>query len=747
MFIFTIYKTVGETAELAFSGMCGTFCACFNIWVMFGVFPDGVTENSGSMVWWFGVIDAVVYIIVIVGVHCSPNLKMFALNWHCYFIMSFLNPAPVPFSTGFSLRLTGPAVSAFLMSSIGAGMAVICTLMPFPLFALDKARTSAVDLTSGISAAWNAAAAAIMSPTSDDALVDEFQYHVRSIAGGVNSMNGFIASSWWECLGVGKPEGVRDSLRAASDPLKLLYDRLCGVRNILTSSSAPFNQQIMSTMEPHIKRVCEGSGTLLRQLVMAAVDGTMDEQEKVDTAAAMTEVKEACAAMAGEFKKVSQSGDLIRENALLLMIASYGSIVIETGNVMIRKMNGEVEPEKPKLSDATDKLIGVKLWDDPMYRNCFLRSVSAILICFGAGYNGYSAIFPSYNAYPAATVSLLLSSGLTAQIDKNMVRLQGVLFGGVLGQIAYALMAWCSLTGYILTVFYCFLWSTLTLLMYFNSGDSKISLLGCLVSAFGLGGYLKGCSNEVFTTNSSYGIVVSLVFLICAKIVVDCIMARNSASAEATTALCGAWSAYRNAWAQFCNPEMKLIYYHAESLKEMFQGAMDLGLEANQEPRGVKTQWKGDLFASVGAAGQSMCESLSNMEASFSQTGKDGGEKSETLQDMMKSEAFLKVKADLENRLICIEELCRQAFLHATQDHFGSQYKPIDASKDIGEESVKSDLKGLSDALLKGEADKAGSVEDNLEMSTTCKLSVTMFTITRQLDFLRNIERSILATA
>jgi hypothetical protein len=764
MFIFTIYKTVGQTAENAFNGMCGTFLACFNIWIMFGIFPDGVTETSGSLVWWFGLIEAVTYIVLIVGLHLDTNLKMFALNWHCYFMMSFLDPTPVAFSTGFSLRLTGPAVSAFLMSSIGAGMAIICTLLPFPLFALDKARTSATSLCDSISKTWNIAADAITSTDGGTKSLDELVYAVGGMHGEAATMSGYITSAWWECLGLGRPQRVRDVLISSSEPLILLYDRLCGVRNILASSSEPLDQEYLSALKPQIKKLTEAAGNLLASLVAACEDGYLSDEDKEEIAKLRTEVKEGMTEFSTAFRSRMPQGpidSLVRESALCLMICSYGSIVTDCGEHMLAKMEGAVITEKPKFADVKSKLVGVKLWDDPIYRNCFIRSCVAILVCFGAGYNGYSAIFPGYNAYPAATVSLLLSSGLTAQISKNMVRFEGVLFGVTLGQIFYAVLAWCSISGYIFTGVFCFTWSACTLFLYFNSPSAEYSLLGCLISAFGLGGYLKGCSNEVFLTTSSYGTVVSLVFLICVKLLVDASLARNSASAESATALCAAWQSYREAFTDFCDAKNTTVLFRAEYIKGMFSDAVALGSEASKEPRGVKTPWKGDLFQSVCSSGQRICESLSNMEASFSQTGRDGGEKSNTLQEMIKTQAFMNVKDDIDNQLQAIEDICSNAFLHTTQGRFASVYKPVLSRR--SRESITSDMKGLHAALLQAGSeshaagkvshmqthalDEASNPDDNLENSMRCKLSVTMFTLTRQLDILAGIERSILCNA
>merc|ERR1719420_727201 len=51
MFVFTLYKSVGETVNFAFVGMVGTLLSVLNVWVLFGIFPGGVSATSSDSVW------------------------------------------------------------------------------------------------------------------------------------------------------------------------------------------------------------------------------------------------------------------------------------------------------------------------------------------------------------------------------------------------------------------------------------------------------------------------------------------------------------------------------------------------------------------------------------------------------------------------------------------------------------------------------------------------------------------------
>jgi len=95
LFVFTVYKTVGHTLNIAFEGIFGTLIAVLNIWILQGYFPNGVTETSSDEVWWAGVTDCVAYVLLVIAMDLDKTCKMFALNWHCYFWMDFMGMVSV----------------------------------------------------------------------------------------------------------------------------------------------------------------------------------------------------------------------------------------------------------------------------------------------------------------------------------------------------------------------------------------------------------------------------------------------------------------------------------------------------------------------------------------------------------------------------------------------------------------------------------------------------------------------------
>merc|ERR1719393_1170831 len=129
-------------------------------------------------------------------------------------------------------------------------------------------------------------------------------------------------------------------------------------------------------------------------------------------------------------------------------------------------MNSEpIVAEKASLTTPFNKTALL----DKSHLNFVLRSSLSLFASFVLGYNGYSAILQKYNSGPAGTVALLISTSMGGAILKNLGRLQGAVLGTAVGQLGWALLAWCTLLGFIEVALALFVWCALTLFVYYNS--------------------------------------------------------------------------------------------------------------------------------------------------------------------------------------------------------------------------------------------------------------------------------------
>jgi hypothetical protein len=548
----------------------------------------------------------------------------------------------------------------------------------------------------------------------------------------------------------GKPQRVRDFLSELSDTVADSYKRLQGIRHLCRVAKRDAQHvEMMGHMKPHLENLSKQSGDLMKFMTAGAVDGSFDAEEKATIADMKIKVHEAMAAVSTEFakKQDEMKADLFHQGAFCLTYCSYARIALDFDKVLTKNFE-----QGMFLKNVKDWFLNFKipLINDPNFFNCWLRSSTSILLCFLVGYHGYSKILPNYNAVPAATVSLLLSSGLTPQASKNLMRFEGVVLGIVFGQIAYALLGWCSWTGYVGVAIFLLFWCLSTFIMYYHTTD--FSLLGCLLAAFGVVGVLRGCSSGIFEAGGSYNTVVGVVVAITIKVAVDSMLARSRASEEATLAMASGWEQLELAMKAMFDPDVQEINFKNGAIKDTFASAATMSLDADKEPRLWWCAWKTDLFKSVCDAGSKCCESLSNLEGSFSKTGRDGGKKTSTLASIREHEAFPKVLEGLLGRISAMKSLSKEAFEYNKDGFFASEYEAPKGLPDFA--TLKADLLELASAVRKttarGEMSRSSvaedeTVPDNLEYNKSCKNSVFFVTVMWILEVIEDTSTAVLS--
>jgi hypothetical protein len=751
LFVFTLYKTVGDTVQIAFQGILGTFIAVLNIWIMLGIFPEGVSEDSAESVWYISVTEGILYVLFIVGSDLDTGCKMFALNWWMFFWMDFLNPSVTGvYSSNWKINIKGPAISGLVQSCIGVGVAVLVTLVPFPLFALDKARDISLNLSEELSDAFDSALKCFVSAEKDQLSETKLRHDIQSVSEGVGSMGGYASISWWENLSLpGKPQKVRDFIIVLSATVQEAYKRLQGLRHICrVTTRGPEHTEIMDHVKPHLENLSKQTGDLLKTLAACAVDGSFDDEELATIADQKAKVKASMKTLTTEFeaKKAEMKADLFYQAAFCMSYCAYARIVMDFEAVLQQNADSAFGMIFQNIYTTLMKF-KIPIFTDATVRNCWLRSSIAILLCFAVGYRGYSAILPGYNATPAAVVSLLLSSGLTAAPTKNLKRFEGVVLGIVFGQIAYALLGWCSMSGYIGVGIFLFVWSLSTFILYFHTTD--FMLLGCLLAAFGVVGVLRGCSDDVFEAGGSYNTVVGVTVAITIKVLVDCMLSSARSSEEATNELVRAWDMLEKTMKDFFEPEAKVITFKNAGIKGSFEAAYALSIDADTEPRLWWCAWKQTLFKEVCDSGCKISESLSNLEAAFSKTGKDGGEKSRTLELILQDESAGKLKEALLTRIAAMKSLCFEAFSYNKDGFFAAEYEQPKGLPDFA--GIQKTIKDVADNLQKAggmSTSAAGEDDDalaNLEYDMNCKIGVFFYTVEWMVELMESIDQSVLS--
>merc|ERR1719356_453197 len=101
--------------------------------------------------------------------------------------------------------------------------------------------------------------------------------------------------------------------------------------------------------------------------------------------------------------------------------------------------------------------------------------------------------------------------------------------------------------------------------------------------------------------------------------------------------------------------------FTSESIKGEFKTAEGLSGDADaSEPRLWWCAWKHTLFAEVCQNGMKICESMSNLEAAFSETGEDGGNKSGIMVTIQQMAAEKNITEDLNKTIDMIKHVVNE---------------------------------------------------------------------------------------
>jgi hypothetical protein len=337
-------------------------------------------------------------------------------------------------------------------------------------------------------------------------------------------------------------------------------------------------------------------------------------------------------------------------------------------------------------------------------------------------------------------------------VVKNLNRLQGVVLGTFFGQLAYALLAWCSISGYIYVAVFVFFWLITTLFTYYHAVD--FSGVACLLAAFGAAGVLRGCSNDPYDPGNVTHMISNTVLGVTFMTLVDQIFTLKAPSLYAKEALVTAWESYSGAMHSLFNKDHPNVRKHAGGVFAKIDAAAGASALANAEPRIWKTPFKHGLFMDVVQHCHELRCSLSCMECTSAASGKDDTPKAEFLTKMYELKSFMVTKGDFEDYVVKIEQIL-DIFEHETDQNFheAAGIKPSEGKSpaDIAMENMGAMCRELDAFAVEqsklGQKDikEQGSKYRNLEDDVTCKIGMVIFSLNWQFKVLYSLKHAILS--
>jgi hypothetical protein len=770
MFLFTVYKTVGDTIGFAYYGIIGTVMSAVSVWIMHGFAARGQYPGSPPWHFWFGAIWGIVFVLGVLWLNLDKNTKIFCLSFYVWHWMNFMNPtAGVSdnYSHHFTIKETGTAVNEIFSCLIGCGLAILCSLLPFPIFALTKAKDTSAEVIETLGKTMDMCITYLAGSDENLTVTDRIMHEMNSLQGLVASIKSLIGSAWWECLGFGRSQKVRLSLDTIADAIEKLYDVLNAM--LICAQAEQFDdshQLFMSYMKVPLGCVVEESIHLFDMILVSSLDGNLSDEEKDELAEARAALQDASNNLNTRFTEfVNEKGEasrghcLVEERALCVCVSRFARIVDDCAND-ITSTEGIMKQRK-LLSKATfdrDNIVGAikgatSSFVDPsiLFSQSqvlfVVRNATSLFVCFFIGYYMHRTnptMYSAYNADMASTVAVLLNSQAVASVNNNLTRLQGLVLGTVIGQLAYGLFGWCSATGFITLAVFMFVWSGLSLFTYYDSVQH--SGLAILLAVFGLKGVIiHPCSNTFSEKDQTYLMIVAAVTAITVIVSVDTVLSPTRASDLAGQRRREAFGGVKDAVKAIFDVNSKTSDFNSASILASAAAAKELALMADQEPRVWRAPFRIDLFLEFVQMIQKLRFSLAVIEVGISKDPHNRSLKGEAFEYMLKSPSIQRLGGCLMGKLDQIDKL--SAFL----DWESAGHAPGLTGKRLRDEPellTQGFLKEMEQAAAEAEAIdfssfKAG--QSSVEQDPMCQLSIVVSSTRAMMKLLGTMQHSILA--
>lgn len=576
-FVYTLSTSMGVTIGYAIQGVTGTVAAAMVSGVMYLIYPDDTGDQSGlSPPCIFGFIFGVLAIVIPLLFNVNTNFQIFYLSNFVWFWMEFMHPGSAPRTAEESafdskiLRLFGLLTGTDIIiidwgggalwtcstMSMGAFLAILTTLLPYPIMSLDKAKDSAANMVCVLGEAWYHVIEFHLEDDRDETIISGLHAAFKKLRSNFGEFDKNLQNAWWEEFLLGRCRKHRQYtfLMQFEVCLTRCIRRLEHAANVCDEEKfCDLHDEIVAenncgrAIRTHVKE----TNLLLRMALRAAEDGLISEEEKeymnmhmgiVTTAE--TELTHQALKIIGEIKarKISEKGDrengefhqtLIEEQALLFTLCDFSAAVHEYCEWLIKEhneKNGCVDLTLWKcISDRGTILSAANL-------NFTLRYSLSITICWIIGFHGYSKMIARHNAGIASAVGVLLCRSTVTPIGSVLTRLQGVTLGIVFGRLTYAVFGWCSVPMEIvssaLEFAYVFVWEYVYL-----SGSS----LGLIALAFGTKELVAGCSADVVDMSGQAHLITNVSIALLVMFAVDQTFALGRPSDLA-------YRTYRKAW-------------------------------------------------------------------------------------------------------------------------------------------------------------------------------------------------------
>jgi hypothetical protein len=598
MFLFSYQKTVGQTMASTAQLMTGTMIAVLTIWLLFGFYPTGVSQDTTGHVYMVGITSGASLVLFMLFLNFPLKVSIFCLARFADYWMAFLNPDPAAaasYSVGFTIKFTGVAMKAFTATVIGSFLALVANLLPYPELSLLKAEHETFLVLGKLKDGWKTFSAFIALPEKQEDMMSKMQRELFEIKAAVDSCNSHIETSWWECLGIGKRQTVRKRLHAISCGNMEMYTQLLGALQCCTADDtfSPQHVEIMSRMAS-VNFLLEAIGELLFRIAKFTREPSPEYMKR-----SMQQVSEAALALTRDFLEAKKDlriahvdEEYFEEHVIFRAMCVFAHRTCAIAQELLDDFDGEQIINVPYNGPDILSVFNMNEICTAQHALSAVRFSTSFFLVFGIGYFGKEGVIDPLNASLAANMALLMSPGHGLQLTKNMMRLQGVVLGTAIGVMLHVLVSTCSAQSTVEAIFLLTIWIWFNLIGHFS--DKSYSYLCFLLAIFGQNNLVLPCGAD--QAPAQFTLVFSIVMTIAVMTFVDMVTPCDPPSRLATHALEDAWLRVEYGFRDFFQVGEEKPGRETGTILSVIVQAISLHQEAEQEPRFWKTEWRGQSF-------------------------------------------------------------------------------------------------------------------------------------------------------
>jgi hypothetical protein len=492
---FTINKIFGTIVGNATAALIGTWWAVFNIFMLRGFFPDGVTPGMGwtSPAFIVGWIDLVLFYFFFLATDMRMGVRMFAMAGTTGYMLAFLNPHDESiYSKNFKINPDGIAVSNLKVTVVCLILTMMANLLPIPFgFATDEMKAKGKEAAAFVAKKFLSSTDYYRGSKASKIIEREIA-GTQNVARDVGNLGAAISGAWYEGFDIGIRGTVRKLHETQADLLSSLVDIIKAVEiAISTEDFGKSHQKIMGHVGEACSDLVEAAGYLLMIVTYAAGDGVLDEDECKELGDQVKEVKSKIKALAKAFnigrqdpnlfshaepprKPEKIDGELLNEAFFVFAISAYGRKVCEYAEMLeSNPPSGEsIVTTFTKCIKDTFLMSGLPANHGPFVARSMIALITGFI---------YACTLDSYSGACAVTIVFMMTTNVAPAIGTTLKVLTASTIASVVGgSIIYERVCSSGQGGWLLPItVFIYWWGSL----YVSFSGCQYALIGLLMAA------------------------------------------------------------------------------------------------------------------------------------------------------------------------------------------------------------------------------------------------------------------------